>query len=124
MALDLDRQNRFLNLPPRAAIRTIQKKSARQLHCQSAGAFRQPMLRDVVPRRLQHARNIHAPVLFEVLVFGGEDGVFQDLGNLGVSKQNPPLQCEGPDGLPVVRVQFGHDVRPVILQRVNFRQIA
>ena len=122
--LDLDRQNRFLDFAPRAAVRAIQKKSAGQLHRQSAGALRQPMFRDVVPRRLQHARNIHAPVLFEVLVFGGENRVLQDFRDLVVGKQNPPLQRERPDGLPIVRVQLGHNVRPVILQRVNFRQIA
>ena len=79
---------------------------------------------DVVPGRFQHARKVHAPVLFEVLVFGGENGVPQNFRNLAVSQQNAPLQRERSDGLPVVRVKLRHHVRPVILQRVNFRQVA
>ena len=82
------------------------------------------MLGDVVPCGLQHARNVHAPVLFEVLIFGGEDGILQHFRNLPVRQQNPPLQRECAHRLPVIRVQLGHDVRPVILQRVYLRQIA
>ena len=124
MPLDLDRQNRFFNLALQAAVRTVQEKSARQLHRQCAGALRQAVVGDVVPGGLQYARNVHAPVLFEVLVFGSEDRVFQNFGNLPVGEQNPPLQCEGADGLPIIRIQLGNHIRPVILQRVNFRQIA
>ena len=124
MPLDLNRQNRFLNLSPRAAVRTIQKKSAGKLHRQSAGALRQAMVPMSCHAASQHARNVHAPVFFEVLVFGSEDRVLQNFRNLPVSKQNPPLQRKRADGLPIVRVQLGHHVRPVILQRMNFRQIA
>ncbi len=99
MALDLHGQQRFLDFPLRAAIGAIQKNPPASCMVKVLAPSASRCLRDVVPRRLQHARNIHAPVLFEVLVFGGQDRVFQDFGNLLVGNKirrcsaNVPIDC-------------------------------
>ena len=108
----------------KAAVGAIQEKSAGELHRQRAGAFGGAMADHVAPGGLQHAREIHAPVLLEVLVFGGDDRVVQHGWNLAVGDQNAPLERECADGLAVVGVKLRHDDRPIVFQRVNFGQIA
>ena len=49
---------------------------------------------------------------------------FRTLRNLIVGQQDSPLQGEGADGLAVVGVQLGDHVGTIILERVNFRQVA
>src|SRR5580658_7187205 len=124
MPLNLQGENRLLQLAMEAAVRAIEEKSAGQLHRQRAGTLRRAAADHIAPRRFEHARKIHAPVLLEVLVLRAEDGVVQDGGNLRVSYQDAPLQGERADGLPIVRVQLRDDDRAIILQRVYFRQVA
>ena len=77
VALDFDGENRLLHFAVKAAVGAIQEEAAGELHRQSAGAFLDLMMADVVPGGLEDAREIDAPVFFEVLVFGGEDRVLQ-----------------------------------------------
>ena len=93
------------------------------MHGQRAGAFLDAVLGDVAISGFDDAREVDAPVLEEMLIFGGEDGVLQDLGNLLEGEQNAALQGEGGDLLAVVGVEFGDHVGAVGLQRVDFRQI-
>ena len=124
MPLDLDRQHRFLNLAAEAPVRAVEKEPAGKLHGQRARALFDAVVRDVVPRRFEHARKIHSPMLLEMLILGRQNRTPQQLRNLPVGQKNPALDREGSDGLPIVGIKFRHDVRPVILQSVDFRQVA
>ena len=114
MPLDLQGQHRLLKFAVEAAVGAVQKKSPGELHRQRAGAFGGAMADHVAPGGFEHARKIHAPVLLEVLVFGGDDRVPQDGRNLAVGEENPPLERERADRLAVVGVQLGDDDRAVI----------
>ena len=81
VALDLDGQQRFLDFSAHAAIGAVQEKRSGKLHGEGAGAFGDATREQFPPGRAGHAREIHAPVLLEVLVLGGENGVLQDLRN-------------------------------------------
>ncbi len=124
MALDLQGENGFLNFAVQAAVGAIEKEPASELHGQGAGAFSHAAFGNIAPGGFEDAREVHAPVLFEVLIFGGDDGVFQYFRNLPVGKQDAALEREGADGLAVVGVKLGDDVGAIIFQGVNFRQVA
>ena len=84
------------------------------------------VMRDqVLPRRARHARKIHAPVLLEVLAFGGEDRVLENLGVLLVGEEHQPLQGEIADRLAVVGVKSSVTTSGLkILEGADLRQIA
>ena len=124
VALDLNGQQRFLNLAAHAAVGAVQKQRAGKLHGQRAGALGDAMRQQISPGGAGHAREIHAPVLVEMLVFGGEDGVLQDRRNLFVGKQDAALQRETADHLAVVGVQLGDDVGAEIFERADLRKVA
>src|SRR4029077_10717214 len=67
---------------------------------------------------------IHAPVFLKMLVFGGENRVFQDLRILLVGEQHAALQREIADNLAVVRIEFRDHIGLEILKRANLRKIA
>ena len=73
------------------------------------------------PGRAGHAREIHAPVLLEMLILGGENGVLQDLRELFVGEQHAALQGEVADHLAVIGIKFGDDVGLKIFEGVNLR---
>jgi len=58
-----------------------------------------------------------------MLIFSGENGVFQNRRNLLVGEQDAPLQCEAADNLAVVGVKLGDDVGAKILERANLRKV-
>ena len=124
MALDLKSQKSFLNFAAQAAVGAIEKQPATELHGEGAGAFSHAAFGNIAPGGFQDARDVHAPVFFEMLIFGGENGVFQYFRNLSVGKQDAALQREGADGLAVVGVKFGDNIGAIIFQRVNFRKVA
>ena len=64
------------------AVRAVEEKASGKLHGESAGALGDAVVRDIVPGGFEHAGEINAPVLLEMLVFGGEDRVLQHCGNL------------------------------------------
>ena len=72
----------------------------------------------------EHAREIHAPVLEEMLVLGGGDGVLQDVRDLFEGEQDAALQREGADFLAVVGVELGDDVGAKRFQGVDFGKVA
>jgi len=80
MALDLDCQQRFLDLAAHAAVGPVEEQRARELHRQRAGSLGDAMLDQIPPGRAGDASKINAPVLLEMLVLGGENGVLQDRG--------------------------------------------
>jgi hypothetical protein len=103
-ALDLNGQERLLNLALRAAIGAIQKQTAGQLHGERAGALFDTAGAQIADGRFQHAGNIHAPMFEEMLILGGGDSVLQDTRHLFIGKQNAPLQREGSDLLAVIGI--------------------
>ena len=124
MPLDLKGQQRFLNFSAHPAIGAVQKKRPGKLHGDGAGAFHDAMRDNILPGRAGHAREIHAPMLFEVLILGGQNGILQDLRELFVGEKHAALQGEVADNLAVVRVEFGDNVGLKILERANLREIA
>ena len=124
MPLDLQSQQRFLDLAAHAAIGAVQKKRPGKLHGDGAGALHHAMRENILPGRAGHAREIHAPVLFKVLIFGGQNRIPQDRRDLFVAEENAALQGEVADNLAVVRVEFGDHVRLKIFESVNLREIA
>src|SRR5712692_9423610 len=123
VALDLESQQRLLNLPAHAAVRAVQEKRTGKLHGERAGAFGHAVGQQVAIGGACYAGEIHAPVLLEVLVFGGQDGVPQYRRNLLVGEQDAALQSKAADNLAVLGVKFGDDVRTEIFQRADLRQV-
>ena len=123
-ALDLQRQQCFFRLPAKADVAAVQKKIPRELHGDGAGAPGAPAFGQVAQGRSEHAREVDAPVLFEVLVFDSRDGVVENLGALLIGHQDAPLQREAADHLAVIGINLRHHRRAVRLQRANLRQVA
>ncbi len=79
--LDLQGQQRFLNFSAHPAVGAVQEKRAGKLHGDGAGAFDDATRDNILPGRAGHAREIHAPVLLEMLILGGENRILQDWRN-------------------------------------------
>ena len=124
VALDLDGQQRFLDLAAHAAVGAVEKQRAGQLHGQRAGALGDATRQQIPPGRARDAREVHAPVLIEVLVLGGENGVLQNRRDLLVGKQDAALQREAADNLAVVGIEFGDDIGTEIFQGANLGKVA
>ncbi len=58
-----------------------------------------------------------------MLVFGRSDGVFQHRRNLFPGEQNATLQREISYLLAIIGIELGHDVRAIVLESADFRQI-
>ena len=74
-ALDLQRKQHLLHLAAKAAVAAVEKKIARQLHGDRAGAFGTAMLEDIAIGSPGNPRKVDAPVIFKVLVFDRQDRV-------------------------------------------------
>ena len=123
-ALDLQGEQHFLRFAAEAAVAAIQKEIAGELHGDGAGAFGFAALEDVAIGGAGDAREVDAPVIFEVLVFDGGDGVVENFGDLLPGHQNAALQREAADKLAVVGVNLGDHVGAIGFERANFRQVA
>src|SRR6266851_8403506 len=124
MPLDLKSQERFLNFPAHPAIGAVQKKRSGKLHRDGAGAFDDAVREKIFPCRAGHAREIHPPMLLEVLILGGQNRIFQNLWVLFIGEKDAALQGEVADHLAVVRVEFGDHVGLEIFEGANLREIA
>ena len=60
----------------------------------------------------------------EILVFHRDNGVFDHLGNLVPSDNDPALQRERANYLTVVAKNFRDEAGAVVFQRTHLRQIA
>ena len=123
VTFDLKCQERLLNLSAHPAIGAVQKKSPGKLHGNGARALHDAVRDKILPGRAGHAREIHAPMLLEVLILGGQNRVLQDLWILFVSEKNSALQGEVADHLAVVGVEFGDNIGLKIFESVNLREI-
>ncbi len=81
-------------------------------------------LDEIAERRAEDAREIDAPVLLEVLVLDGGDGVVENPGALLPGHQDAALQGEAADELAVIGVDFGDDVGTIGFQGADFREVA
>ncbi len=93
-ALDLQREQNFLHFAAEAAVAAVEEKISGQLHRDGAGPAGDAALDDVADCGAEHARKVDAPVLFEVLVLDGGDGVVQHFRTLLISHQDAALQRE------------------------------
>src|SRR5580704_14491873 len=76
IALDLQGQESFLNFAAKTAIGAIEKESAAELHGQGAVAFSHAAAGNIAVSGFEYARDVHAPVLFKMLIFSGENRIF------------------------------------------------
>ena len=120
--LDLHRQQRFLNLAMKGAVRR-KKKIARQLHGQGRGALHPAAGLDVAVSRPGDAPDIDAPVPVEVLVFDRNQSLAQDLRIVVITGHHPALQRERPDGASLIVVEFGDGTGAVMFELINLWQI-
>src|SRR5271165_4429793 len=120
--LDLDGQHHLLDLAPEAAIGR-EKQVARQLHGQRRGALGAALLQDVSQGSAKHPPNVHTPVTFKILVFGGNQGVAQHLGKIVVGVNDAPLQRELADDAVLVIVELGDGAGAVVLQFGDLRKV-
>src|SRR5437016_2285083 len=123
VAFNLDGQECLLNLSAKTAVRTVEKKAARELHGKRAGPFANATADDVAPRRFDYARQIDSPMLKKMLIFCRGDGVLQDRGNLFPSEQNATLKREISNLLAVIGIELGDHIGPIVLESSDFRQI-
>src|ERR1700676_4230924 len=123
IALDLNGEQRLLNLSAKTAIRTVEEEPAGKLHRERARSLPNAAAECVAPSRFHHARQIDSPVLKEMLIFSRCYGVFQDGRNLFPGEQNAPLQREVSDLLAIVGIKLGHHIGAVVLESADFRQI-
>jgi len=93
------------------------------LHGDGAGALGFTVFQDVSVGGAGYAGEVHAPVIFEVLVFDGGDRAEENFRALLVGHQYAPLQRKTGHHLTVVSVNFGDHVRAIGFQRTNLRQI-
>ncbi len=89
--LDLDGQQRFLNLAMKRSIGG-KKKIARQLHGERGGALYLAAGFDVAVSRSRDAPHIDPQVTIEVFVLGGNQGIAENLREILVRSHHPPLQ--------------------------------
>ncbi len=123
-ALDLQREQCFFRFPAKADVAAVQKKIPGKLHGDGAGAPGAPAFGQMAQGRREHAREVDAPVLFEVLVLDGCDGVVENFGTLLIGHQDAPLQREAADHLAVIGINLRHHRWAVRLQRANLGQVA
>ncbi len=70
------------------------------------------------------AREIDAPVIFEVLVLDGGDRVVEDFGDLLIGHEDAALESEAADHLAVVGVDFGDYRGAIGFEGANFGEVA
>ena len=71
----------------------------------------------------EHAREVDAPMLLEVLILDGSHRVVKHPGALFVGHQDAPLQRKAADHLAVVGIDFRDHVGAISFERTNLRQI-
>ena len=119
--LDLDREDRFLDLPlPRLVER--QEQVPGELLRQRARA-RALAVDDVARRRDHDARNAQAEVAVEPRILRGHDGVPQRHRDVVVADDDPPLGRELADDVAVERLEARDRARCVVVERGDLRQV-
>ena len=121
---DLQRQKGFFRFAAKADVAAVQKEIARELHGDGAGAAGAAATGDVAQGGCEHAREVDAPMLLEMLVFDGRDRVVEDSGTLLVGHQDATLQCEAAHQLAIVGVNFRDHVRAIGFEGANLGQVA
>ena len=90
-ALDLQGEKNFLHFAAEAAVAAVEEKISGELHGDGAGPASDAALDQVAEGGAGHAREIDAPVFFEVLVLDGGDGAVQHFGTPLVGHQDSAL---------------------------------
>jgi hypothetical protein len=88
--LDLDGEEGFVDLAGKGFFRA-QKEIARHLHGDGGSAFLGAAGNHVGQGRAQDPQRVHAAMLVETFVLGGEDGLAQKFGRIFYSHDSPTL---------------------------------
>src|SRR5262249_26594257 len=104
-ALELDREERFLQLSLEALIRG-EEQNLGELLGDGAAALDDPSPAVVLYDGPRDADGVDAPVRVEAAVFGGDDGVAKRLRDLSQGDEDPALDVELGDQLIVVVVDL------------------
>src|SRR5215831_17631784 len=122
--LDLQGEDHLLNLAVHTSVGAIEEESSGELHGEGTGTFGHAAMENVTVSGLDHTGQVDAEVIFEVLVFGADDGVFQCLRKLVVGEQDAALQGKRADRLTVVGIKLRDDVWTIVFEGANLGQIA
>ena len=120
--LDLDGENRFLDLPlPRFLVG--EEQLAGELLGERAGAGGHPSFDDVLDERDDDARDAEAEVLLEGGVLGGEDRLLQLRRDRFIRDDLAPLNRELADDLAAGAVDARDGARRIVVQRINLGDV-
>ncbi|MNM96066.1 hypothetical protein D3C81_1085320 [compost metagenome] len=119
--LDLVRQQHLVDLA-RVGLLAREEEVARHLHGDGGGALRQPAAQVGQPGA-QHAHEVHAAVLVEAVVLDREHGLLHDVRDLGDRHEVAALLAELADQHVVRRVDPQRDLRAVVGDGVQRRQV-
>ncbi len=121
--LDLNRENRFLDLS-RPPLLVLEEQLARQLLRQRAGARGLAALHQVLHGGEDDVGDAEAEVLEERIVLGGEDRVPEGRRNVLVPDDDAPLDREFANDVPARAVDARDRARGVVVERGDLREIA
>ena len=121
-ALDLNRQQNLLELSPEALFGRQEEHPA-ELLGQSACSLRLAPLEQVRRSRPENADDVHSPVVLEMAILDGKDGVLEHLGDLAVGDDHAAFEREAPDHGAVVGIKLRHHVRAIVFQLLNAREV-
>ena len=121
-ALDLKGEHDLLHLAPEVAIGG-EEQVAGELHGEGGRTLGAAAGADVAESGAAHAPEIDAEVGLEILVFGRDDGVAQDLGEIFVAADHPALQGEGADDAALVVVELRDGAGAELLELGDLRKV-
>ncbi len=121
--LDLDREDRFLDLAFRGLV-VGQEQLARELLGERARAVHRGAAMMSLTTRDDDARDAEAEVLVELVVFGGEDRLFELRRDGLVGDDLAALDGELADDLAARAVDARDRARRVVVERRDLRQVA
>src|SRR5204863_1546291 len=117
-----NRQQNLLELSPEALFGRQEEHPA-ELLGQGACSLRLAPLEQVRGSRPENADDVHSPVVLEMAILDGEDGVLEHLGNLAVGDDHAAFEREAPDHGAVVGIKLRHDVRAVVFELPHLREV-
>src|SRR6185437_4464527 len=123
VALNLHGQHGFLDLAAEVPLGR-KKQVAAPLHGQRGRPFSPTVRLNVAPGGACHAPEVDSPMALKILVFGGEDGVAQDLGDVVILGEHAALQGERANYTSLGVIKFGDSAGTVLFQFADLGQVS
>ena len=120
--LDLVRERDLVDLAHVAAFRA-EEEVPRHLHRDRAAALAAAAGHEVRHRRAQQPRVVDAAVLVKAVVLRSQDGLLQGLRDFAEGQEVAPLLAEFADQHAIGRPDAQRNLRPVVRQGVDRRQV-